>query len=109
VRIWDIHPSRLCRHHLLGEHAELHALWSVIVGNKSGFAHHPETMRWRGRLKALYLRHDLLVREMERRGYRHGSPLPASEATGSDVQDEYLATPEEQLRMLRSRDCDCDV
>lgn len=82
MRIWDIPPKRLCRNHLLGEHRELHAIWSVIVNGKKGYARHPETLRWKGRLKALYGRHEALVVEMSTRGYRHRSPLAKREATG---------------------------
>ena len=75
MRIWDISPKRLCRNHLLGEHRELHAIWSVLVNGKKGYAHHPETLRWRGKLRALYGRHDALVQEMAVRGYQHRSPV----------------------------------
>lgn len=109
MRIWDIEPERLCRSHLLGEHAELHALWSVLTQGKRGFSNHPETRRWRGRLKALYARHRELVAEMERRGYRHASPLDAGLATGEDRQTEFVDPPEEQLRILRRKGCGCDV
>ena len=61
MRIWDIAPKKLCRNHLLGEHRELHAIWSVIVNGKKGYARHPETLRWMGKLKALYGRHEALV------------------------------------------------
>ncbi|MCM3906301.1 MAG: pyrimidine dimer DNA glycosylase/endonuclease V, partial [Pyrinomonadaceae bacterium] len=60
VRIWDIYPKKLCRNHLLGEHRELHAIWSVIVNGTKGYAHHPETLRWKGKLKELYGRHEAL-------------------------------------------------
>jgi hypothetical protein len=43
MRIWDISPKRLCRNHLLGEHRELHAVWSVLTKGKKGYARHPET------------------------------------------------------------------
>ena len=76
MRIWDISPKRLCRNHLLGEHRELHAIWSVLVNGKKGYARHPETLRWRGKLRALFGRHDALVQEMAVRGYQHRSPLP---------------------------------
>ena len=109
MRIWDLPPEILCRQHLLGEHRELHALWSVIVFGKSGYAHHPETMRWRGKLAALFARHELLVDEMERRGYQHNSPLDADQATGATVQNELVDTPEQQQVILRSRGCDCRV
>jgi len=65
MRIWDIKPSLLCRNHLLGEHSELHAIWSIITKNKRGFSSHPEVDRWRGKLKALFRRHQLLVKEMK--------------------------------------------
>ena len=109
MRIWDIAPGKLCRNHLLGEHRELHALWVILTQNKRGYANHPETMRWRGKLKALYRRHDLLVEEMKRRGYSHNSPLQKGLARGKARQDEYVNTPGEQVRILRQRGCDCRV
>jgi len=109
MRIWDLPPECLCRQHLLGEHRELHALWSILMQGKPGFANHPETRRWRGKRKALFLRHDQLVAEMQRRGYRHRSPLPAALATGATVQTEYVDTPEEQRRLLREKGCGCGV
>jgi hypothetical protein len=107
VRIWDVPPDRLCRRHLLGEHRELHALWAILTEAKTGYANHPETRRWRGRAAALFLRHEALVAEMERRGYRHGSPLDARLATGSAVQDEYVTPPAAQGALLRAKGCPC--
>ncbi len=109
MRIWDVAPSVLCRSHLLGEHRELHAVWSVIVGNKVGYARHPETRRWRGKLSALFLRHEALVAEMQRCGYRHASALDPALATGLTIQDEYVNTPEEQRAILRAKGCGCAV
>jgi Pyrimidine dimer DNA glycosylase len=109
VRIWDIEPKRLCRQHLLGEHRELHAVWSIITGEKRGYAKHPETLRWHGRLRALYLRHESLVTEMTRRGYKHGTPLDEALATGSEVQEDYVDPPEEQERLLREKGCGCPL
>ncbi len=109
MRIWDIEPSRLCRAHLLGEHAELHAIWSILVNDKTGYARHPETLRWRGKLKALYLKHDEIAAEMARRDYAHRSDLPEHLATGSSVQDDFVDSPEAQVRILRAKGCDCRV
>jgi hypothetical protein len=109
MRIWDLEPGRLCRQHLLGEHRELHALWVILTKDKKGFARHPETLRWRGKLKALYQRHDALVAEMGRRGYRHATPLPAAEAVGLAEQREYKDTPAEQVRILKAKGCGCRV
>ena len=76
MRIWDVSPGYLARQQLLGEHRELHGMFSIISGNKRGYARHPETLRWAGHLPALALRHRQLVAEMQLCGYRHRSPLP---------------------------------
>jgi hypothetical protein len=44
---------------------------------------------------------------MLKRGYRHHTPLPAALATGDSVQDEHIHTPEEQIRILQKKGCDC--
>jgi len=109
MRIWDIEPCFLCRKHLLGEHRELHAIWSILVNGKKGYSRHPETMRWRGKLKALYKRHVKLVAEMKRRGYAHNSPLDKRQATGQAVQREFVHTKIEQKRILLAKGCKCQV
>ena len=82
MRIWDISPKKLCRKHLLGEHRELHAIWSIITNGKKGYSNHPETKRWVGKERALYCRHIELVNEMLARGYKHHSQLNEDKATG---------------------------
>ncbi len=111
MRIWDIDPKRLCRKHLLGEHRELHGLWNILTvhGGTGGYSRHPETLRWVGKTRALHVRHEALVREMDRRGYRHASPLDASRATGESVQDVFIDSPGEQTRILSEKPCDCLV
>ena len=90
MRIWDISPNKLCRQHLLGEHRELHAIWVVLTQNKDGYSRHPETLRWKGKLRALYIRHDLLVDEIKSRGYNHNSNLEKNLATGLKIQNELV-------------------
>lgn len=107
MRIWDIEPDILCRSHLLGEHRELHGLWNILTRGLDGYSRHPETRRWEGRLAALYARHEALVAEMTRRGYRHQSPLDQALATGSTVQDMYIDPPAAQVEILRGKGCDC--
>ena len=107
MRIWDIEPRKLCDRHLLGEHSELHGLWNILTQGKKGYANHPETRRWRGKLKALYLRHKKLVKEMSVRGFNHKSPLDPELATGKSRQTEYVDTPEEQIIILRAKNCNC--
>jgi hypothetical protein len=74
MRIWDVSPEKLCRKHLLAEHRELHAVWSILTRGKKGYAQHPETLRWKGKLKALYLRHEQLAKELRARGLRTPQP-----------------------------------
>jgi len=107
MRIWDISPTLLCRQHLLGEHRELHAIWSVITQRKIGYSKHPETIRWVGKLKALYIRHKELVAEMEKRGYKHKTNLLIRLAVGKRTQDIFINTVNEQIEILKKKDCLC--
>jgi hypothetical protein len=109
LRIWDVEPEKLCHRHLLGEHRELHAIWNIITGNKKGYSKHPETLRWVGRLKALYRVHENIVNEMKKRGYAHKSPLDKNLATGSPVQNVFVDMPEIQIEVLKSKQCECRV
>ncbi len=65
-------PRKMCRKHLLGEHVEIHMVVATLRLGKSvaGFLE-------KGLLELhnLHRRHDQLVTEMLRRGYRHRSPL----------------------------------
>ena len=109
MRIWDLEPKILCRNHLLGEHRELHAMWTIISLGKKGYSKHPETIRWYGKLKALYTRHENLVLEMKKRGYNHKSPLNKNLATGIGIQRSYLSTKREQIEILRLKNCECQL
>ena len=109
MRIWDIEPKYLCRKHLLAEHRELHGLWNILTihAGKGGYSRHPETLRWIGKTLALYNRHELLVKEFSRRGYKHHSPLLKEYATGKNYQDFYINTISEQKELLKDKQCDC--
>lgn len=109
MRIWDVSPKYLCRKHLLAEHRELHGLWNIITKHKSkcGYSCHPETLRWAGKQKALYLRHEKLVNEFMARGYNHYTPLDKKLAIGSGAQKVFINTIKEQKDILKNKDCDC--
>jgi len=109
MRVWDIEPKYLCRPHLLGEHRELHAVWKILTVNNGvgGYAKHPETLRWNGRLKALFSYHDRIVAEMKNRGYKHNTPLDKKLAKGKEKQDKFVNTLEEQKEILKNKKCDC--
>lgn len=76
MRMWKVNPRYLCRQHLLGEHVENHMFVSCLLKGlkapfgcaRAGFVE----------LHNLRLRHEELVKELFRRGYRHLSPLPDS-------------------------------
>jgi hypothetical protein len=109
MRIWDISPEKLCRNHLLGEHRELHAIWNILTQSKKGYAQHPETLRWKGKLKALYLRHEKLVRQLRFRGYQHHSVLSEKLAQGQSKQNIFVDSARKQVLILRNKKCFCDV
>jgi hypothetical protein len=68
-----VDPRIMCRKHLLGEHVEHHMFVGAINKGKNiaGFL----LKNLLEPLSLLY-RHAALVEEMERRGYKHKSPLP---------------------------------
>jgi hypothetical protein len=109
MRIWDIPDEKLCMQHLLDEHRELHAIWSILINNKKGYAKHPEILRWKGKLKALYFRHEQQVKEMRKRGINHNSPLDIKYAKGSIKQNKYVDSIEEQIKNLKNKSCKCKV
>lgn len=107
MRIWDIDPGDLCRNHLLGEHRELHGLWNILTQDLTGYRRHPETLRWEGKLAALFARHASLVAEMKRRGFDHRSDLDPELATGLDVQEKLVDPVDRQVEILRAKGCGC--
>jgi hypothetical protein len=109
MRVWDIHPKHLCRKHLLAEHRELHGLWNILTihQGKGGYSHHPETLRWVGKTKALFERHEILVKEFALRGYNHYTQLNKKLARGSGIQDVYINTIAEQKKILKTKPCKC--
>ena len=109
MRVWDIHPKHLCRKHLLAEHRELHGLWNILTKHKGkgGYSHHPETLRWVGKEKALYQRHKKLVQEFLKRGYKHHTPLNKKLARGQGSQRVFINTTKEQKVILKNKPCEC--
>ena len=109
MRVWDIHPKHLCLKHLLAEHRELHGLWNILTKHKSkgGYSMHPETLRWVGKQKAFYNRHEILVKEFLRREYKHYTPLDKRFAIGSGSQSTFINTISEQKVILKQKSCEC--
>jgi len=81
---------------------EIHAVYSVLKNGLQGYSAHPEVIRWKGKLDALGLRHDLVAAEMEIRGYEHKSPLAYS--SGEAIWPEvYVTPPHEQIMLLAEK------
>jgi predicted GNAT family N-acyltransferase len=109
MRVWDVPVKELDDRALLGEHRELHGLFNVLTLGRRGYAAHPETLRWRGHLRALVARHDAEVAEFRRRGWpsgdSHATPLeakglPARESAEPPPRLQSLA---EQRRLLKQK------
>ncbi len=69
MRMWMIDPKFLCRKHLLGEHGEIHKFRHNFV----------KKHKMNGRIgqiepHMMEKRHEELVIEMKKRGYKHNSP-----------------------------------
>lgn len=105
MRVWDLPPEMLCNQHLLGEHREIHAIWTILTEDKDGYRNHPETKRWEGHIHGLGHRHRKIALEMEERGMNHDSPIDY-DITKAQTPDEI--TPlRKQLRRLEGKDCHC--
>ncbi len=72
MRMWMIHPSLMCRKHLLGEHAEIHKFRHIFEKGQSI----ENRVKYPAQIVPLRMqeRHDDLVKEMLARGYKHKSP-----------------------------------
>ncbi len=115
MRIWDLDPGFLSDKSLLGEHRELHGLFSIHLNGKKGYARHPETVRWTSSLSGLFMRHEILVNEMQVRGFNHKSPLDSGgipdEAWSPGLwagkaacwPDRFIDPPDGQFSLLREK------
>lgn len=83
MRMWDVPPHVMCRKHLLGEHLELHMFVGAMNKGTSlqGFIDNGLLD-----ISKLASRHEELVAEMTRRGYKHKSPLPQVPINGWEVK-----------------------
>ena len=113
VRIWCLPVSFLDRQRLLGEHGELHVIWSVLLkkrrGIKAGFQNHPQTLRFDGEIMGMLIdRYEQQRDEFIKRVYNHGSPLESRvDLHGYIKRIPYIYSDEEyqkDLNILRERD-----
>ncbi len=96
--MWKVDPKRMCDRHLLGEHNEIHMFIGCLLSGKSIAGYISKGLV---EVHSLRTRHDELVREMQRRGFRHFSPLPDFEEFSAGLVD--VRANEEELRRRCSR------
>lgn len=73
MRMWKVDPTKMCRKHLLGEHVEMH----MFVGSiNKGISMEGYMSNGLVDVCLIEERHEELVAEMDRRGYKHKSDLP---------------------------------
>ena len=70
--MWMVNPRIMCRQHLLGEHVEIHMFIGAISRGQSLKGYLQKGLL---EVHSLYDRHEELVEEMKRRGYKHCSDL----------------------------------
>lgn len=99
MRMWMIKPQYLCSKHLIGEHVELHMLVGSIIKNKNLGGFIQNNLIDTSKIKK---RHEDLVKEMIKRGYKHESPLP-------EFKTRFLGKidPDENTKELMRRCPDC--
>ena len=93
--MWNVDPRLLCQRHLLGEHKELHMFVGAVQKGRSvaGFLYGLVDPH------LVLVRHNELVGEMRRRGYRHDSPLDVSPQLLSELfPGQYPVATEEHNR-----------
>lgn len=101
MRMWLVDPRLMCSQHLLGEHVELHMLVGSLNREKNieGFLREGLV-----ELRSIRRRHAELVTEMQRRGFRHQSPLPEFRPRRAGHVD-----PAANLKELARRCTDCRI
>jgi len=98
MRMWiGIHPSQLCRQHLLGEHNELHKHRHNFIKR-----HHMNGRRNQIMPQLMQQRHDDLAAEMLNRGYKHRSPYTAPNLSHLNL-DEFHVDKHESRKLLIER------
>lgn len=100
MRMWNINPEIMCRKHLLGEHVEMHMFAGTIKMGKNIQGYLDNQLVETQNIKK---RHELLVKEMKKRGYNHKSELKFKNNIIAGFVDS-----EENLKELQRRCKECN-
>ena len=99
MRMWMVDTGTMCRNHLLGEHVECHMFVGAVKRGKNIQGYLDKGLLEIHNLKK---RHDQLAAEMQKRGYRHNSPIEFScEQKSGEIDPEQSAA----LLYGRCREC----
>jgi hypothetical protein len=104
--MWNVDPRLLCRKHLLGEHVETH----MFCGSKTSLEGYIK--KGLVELHNIKKRHDVLVVEMNRRGWNHKSPIednPFRERRGVVDSENNLKELATRCKACRERQHAYDV
>ena len=101
--MWFVDPKIMCRNHLLGEHVECH-MFTGALRKRSNLTGYLQDGMLDPRL--LTERHDELVTEILRRGWRHRSPLTVPDYSYIDLRMVNI-NRERSLELLLSRCPQC--
>lgn len=120
MRVWDIPVKQLCNKHLIAQHHEIHCIASILkkkyYGEKTGFANHPEVLRWSNNEIGLAWMHLQTSLEMIHRGIAHNQ---SNDSSGRlhyiQWNYQYREQPvlwqsiEQQIALLKSKGCECKI
>ena len=101
MRMWGVYPGYMCRQHLLGEHVEMPMAVGAIRHDKSISGYTNGGLLDTSKIQH---RHDTLVIEMQKRGYKHRSPLHYDDVLQSGSVDVVS-----NLSALRQRCVECNL
>jgi hypothetical protein len=104
--MWMIEPSLMCKKHLLGEHCEIHMFVGALNKGISIQGYIDKSLL---EIHNLKLRHELLMKEMKKRGMKHRSRLPTfKEKVQGSIDKEKnmieLSTRCEECRKLQLKE-----
>jgi len=105
MRVWNVPPKHLDDKRLVDEHCAVHGIRGAINKN-SPVQKHPQANRFVNNMGALWRRHETLVAEMSRRGFKHHTPFPM-EAVPENQRNKLLHVSEDliekDINILRER------
>ncbi len=113
MRIWDIELKYMCNAHLDMMHQNCHIVWSVLTKPNKYLNKHEEILRWKGKLRTLFNRHQEVAEELIQRKLKHKDAefdliLDEPLAIG-DEPVEIWQTEDYQLGLLLIAQCPCPV